>query len=432
MEQNLKERETLLNTIINNLPFDLWARDLSSKIILQNSHAINKWGNEIGKELLQQDLSPSRFALTEKSLKVAVEGKIVNQEIEIEDKNGTKGFYQHIVAPIINSNKSINGTLNLSIDITERKLADKAQKESEENYKFLYENTGLPTINFSPAGRIILINNLAASELGGKPEQFLGKFAREIYPEHTANNLLKKIKQVIVSNKPDQQEEFIRNFHGDSWYLVYTQPLLGEKGKPNSVMVISHNITQRKLAERALRENEEKLRNIFNNSMDGIIITSLHEDFLEVNPAFEKAIGYSAGELKELKLSDVISTDFREEIKSFLLDPENIPVSSVELVAVNRNGKELPVEVNNKLIDFNNQKAVLSIVRDITERKQFERQMLDTIIKTEEKERERFARNLHDDLGPLLSSIRMYINSFSNQNPQEKNKYIHYNKQTTF
>jgi signal transduction histidine kinase len=84
----------------------------------------------------------------------------------------------------------------------------------------------------------------------------------------------------------------------------------------------------------------------------------------------------------------------------------------------------IPVEINSKLIDFLGNPALLSTIRDITERRQLENRILDTIISTEEREREKFARNLHDELGPLLSSIKMYLNSLSSCMDQQKSDFI--------
>jgi signal transduction histidine kinase len=84
----------------------------------------------------------------------------------------------------------------------------------------------------------------------------------------------------------------------------------------------------------------------------------------------------------------------------------------------------MPVEINSKLIDFEGEKMLVSVLRDITERRQMENRILDTIITTEEKEREKFARNLHDELGPLLSSMKMYINSLSSVTSSEKQTFV--------
>jgi len=68
-------------------------------------------------------------------------------------------------------------------------------------------------------------------------------------------------------------------------------------------------------------------------------------------------------------------------------------------------------EIISKVIDYQDGKAVLSILRDVTERKGMHLQILNTVIDTEEKERKRFAQDLHDGLGPLLSTIKLYNKS---------------------
>lgn len=65
--------------------------------------------------------------------------------------------------------------------------------------------------------------------------------------------------------------------------------------------------------------------------------------------------------------------------------------------------------MSSRVIDYMGKKAILSIGRDITERKDIERKIASAIIETEEKERRRFAADLHDDLAPLLSTIKLYI-----------------------
>jgi signal transduction histidine kinase len=101
---------------------------------------------------------------------------------------------------------------------------------------------------------------------------------------------------------------------------------------------------------------------------------------------------------------------------------QNLHSLEVEFLSMKDNA--IPVEINSKIIDYNGDSAILSVIRDITERKNTEKKVLDAIILTEEKEREKFAKNLHDDLGPLLSSIRMYLNSFMETENPKKQEYI--------
>ncbi|MFH1000658.1 MAG: ATP-binding protein, partial [Bacteroidota bacterium] len=82
------------------------------------------------------------------------------------------------------------------------------------------------------------------------------------------------------------------------------------------------------------------------------------------------------------------------------------------------------IEVNSRIIDYEDSKAILTIVRDTTERKQIEQKILQTIIQTEEKERGRLAKELHDGIGPLLSASKIYAKAIQNVETEEEKKYI--------
>jgi signal transduction histidine kinase len=85
-------------------------------------------------------------------------------------------------------------------------------------------------------------------------------------------------------------------------------------------------------------------------------------------------------------------------------------------------GKDLllPVEINSKVIDYENKKAILTILRDISERKQMQHKIMQTIIQTEEKERNHFAKELHDGLGPLLSTMNIYMGILKDSEDEER------------
>ena len=95
---------------------------------------------------------------------------------------------------------------------------------------------------------------------------------------------------------------------------------------------------------------------------------------------------------------------------------------------ITKSGDTLPVEVKNRLIEIDRQKAVLSISRNLAQRKEMERKLLSVVIQTEERERERFSKDMHDGLGPLLSTIKLYVNELAGNGleTREKEEYIKY------
>jgi signal transduction histidine kinase len=84
------------------------------------------------------------------------------------------------------------------------------------------------------------------------------------------------------------------------------------------------------------------------------------------------------------------------------------------------------VEINSRLLDFNQQQAILSISRNLKVRNELERKVLSAVIQTEERERERFSKDMHDGLGPLLSTVKLYVGEIANSDntANEKELYI--------
>ncbi len=168
----------------------------------------------------------------------------------------------------------------------------------------------------------------------------------------------------------------------------------------------------RKLIEE-LQRSELKFRTIFNNSTDGIIISDFEYNIVEANKPVHEISGYSPQELVKLKTTDLVEkkniNQLRERIKMLISDDKDPP--PVELLTMNKTGKTIPIEVNSTLIYYEGRRHILSVIRDITGRKQMERKILNAIIETEEKERSRFAKELHDGLGPVLTTTKLYVQS---------------------
>ena len=108
---------------------------------------------------------------------------------------------------------------------------------------------------------------------------------------------------------------------------------------------------------------------------------------------------------KILQLQSLI----QKEKNSTLIYPEENKLLLKRKIS-KKNGNIFPVEVSSTLIEYYGKKAILSAGRDITARVLAEKIKLDTIIQTEEKERSRFAKDLHDGLGATLSATKMYLN----------------------
>jgi PAS domain S-box-containing protein len=156
-------------------------------------------------------------------------------------------------------------------------------------------------------------------------------------------------------------------------------------------------------------ESETRFKTLFNNSSDQIYVIDLYGNFVEVNQVIIDLLGYSKEEFMNMHIRKIKSPKYVGTIQSLLEKIKSEGKLIFEAEHISKNGQIIPVEINSRLIEYSHGKAILSMARDITERKQTERRVLNAIIETEEKEKERFAKDLHDGLGTLLSSINIYI-----------------------
>ncbi|MFW6095390.1 MAG: PAS domain S-box protein, partial [Bacteroidota bacterium] len=136
------------------------------------------------------------------------------------------------------------------------------------------------------------------------------------------------------------------------------------------------DITERKTAEKRLKRSESKFRKLFNSASDAIYIHDLEGNMLEVNLAATKRLGYSKKELLQLKPEDLNAPGQKSDFPGKMQELINKGKAFFENEHITKDGKIIPVELNSRIINYEGKKAVLTISRDITERKKTETEML--------------------------------------------------------
>jgi signal transduction histidine kinase/ActR/RegA family two-component response regulator len=184
--------------------------------------------------------------------------------------------------------------------------------------------------------------------------------------------------------------------------------------KEENVKLVNELQLSKKDLEKALnkaKENEQKFHDIFLNSNDAIIILK-GTKLLEANPAFYQLMNINTnGTITEIQ--KFIETRNSQLLNALNDDVVTEAIKEIEIKSANLEKKS--IELNSRTVEYHGEKAIQSIVRDITERKQLENKILDAIIRTQEEDRVRYAQELHDGLGPILSTLKMYIEWLFNE-----------------
>ena len=185
------------------------------------------------------------------------------------------------------------------------------------------------------------------------------------------------------------------------------------------VAELEARISERKRAEVALRESEERYRELFENARDAIYVHDLDGKYISVNRAAEALSGYSREEILGRHFTDFVARENLAEVRDCLLaklEKEGETTYEVEVIA--KDGRRVPVEVSSRAIyEKGTIVGVQGTARDITERKQaqdtlrvFSRQL----IEAQEDERRRIARDLHDQIGQVLTAVKMNLYTVQN------------------
>jgi len=175
-------------------------------------------------------------------------------------------------------------------------------------------------------------------------------------------------------------------------------------------------------ADQEREESEKRFSTLFHSSSDEIFLADIDGNFLEVNQVACDSLGYSLEEFKHMNFVDIKTPKYVEKVK------ENIQLilargkHTYESEHMSTQGRILSLEMKSRLINYQGKKAILSIARDITERKQVERKILRAVISAEERERGRIATEIHDDLGPLMSTIKLYVNELESDDLEQNER----------
>ncbi len=169
----------------------------------------------------------------------------------------------------------------------------------------------------------------------------------------------------------------------------------------------------KRIAERRLRENEDKYRTLFNQNNDAVFVYYTDDigilHLSEVNETAINMIGITKDDILKGGPVDFIEPMFAKSALQRLMNSLTEP-QYFETYIKSKNNTTIPVEIHAGRFSTNDKYSMIAVVRDISERKDMEKQILNTIVETEERERRKYASEVQHGLGAILSSINTYIN----------------------
>ncbi|WP_255334371.1 PAS domain S-box protein [Methanosarcina sp. KYL-1] len=226
-------------------------------------------------------------------------------------------------------------------------------------------------------GKWLKVNSALCRILGYSNAELLElDFQSLTHPDDLNPNL--RIFNEILNNPQgvyQTEKRYIRKDGVPIWARVSTFLFRDHEYRPLYFISQIVDIDEQKKSVLALKESREKLKTIFENADEGIIISEPGGCFLEVNAKVCDILGYTPDELLQMKSENLISPQSAEQFSTATRELRQKNHATFESIITGKDGKLIPTEVKMRFIDYGGKEAVLTLILDVTERKQAERDL---------------------------------------------------------
>jgi PAS domain S-box-containing protein/putative nucleotidyltransferase with HDIG domain len=415
MEQELRKSEEKYKELINGMHDTAWVIDFDGNFIDVNDAAVEVLGYS-REELLAMGPHDIDSSLDAETITGLIK-KMSTDKIQVfETSHSTKDGKQ-IPVEINSSLVTYHGKraiLGIARDVTERKEAEKALLREK-----IFSDV---VINSSPGLFFVISDKGNAIRWNKKAEMVTGYSASEI----SKMNILAFVSKDDEKTAAEAIQEAFTNGQASIEINVLAKSgkkipfyITGRRAKiDNSTYIVctGMDITDRKQAEKELRESEERFRTFADEvSFEGLIIHDKGK-ILGVNRQFAKMHGYKISELFEIDAFAPVAPESRDLILKHIQEGYEKPY---EAVALRKDGSTFPIEIRAKKIPYHGKMVRATAIRDITERRQAEKKLRES----EEKYRD-LVETINDwiwevDQNGLLTYISPRISDLLGYEPEE-------------
>ncbi len=328
--------------------------------------------------IMSDEEAGKRLTLVHRVFQTKLKGEI---EVKVIISTGETHYYLTMADPIFDSEGEVAFVTCISKDITERKLAEKALKVEKRKVETYLNIAQVILVAFDKEGRITLLNKKGYQVLGYEPGELINKnWFNTCVPPEELGEIKKIFDQIILG----QTETF--NYHenqiitksGERRTIAWNNTWVTDNnGNIIGALSSGEDITERKLAEEALRMSEEKYSTVFQTSPYAITITNSHNGrILDVNDAFTTISGHSRDEALKSSTAELnlwVYDEDRELVLTELVKKKYI--NSKEFKFRKKDNTLITGLFSAQVLSLDGEILILSSINDITDRKIAEEQL---------------------------------------------------------
>ncbi len=316
-------------------------------------------------------------------IETALSGKLAEHESLIHLADGTPRWLSARLVPHKTQDGEVAGFVVLATDVTDRKKAEEALRQSEERYRAVYNHTPVMMHSIDRAGILISVNDHWLKVLGYDRDEVIGRKSIEFLTTESAERAAQQaIPQVFREGGiKDVEFQMVKKNGEVIDVMISAVAEHDDAGAITHTLAIIVDLTERKRAEKALRESEDRLSRILESAMDAIITVDGQLTVRLFNSAAEDVFGCGAAEIIGKSFDRFTSEPLREMLirsmkdfaraasrKRYLWAPDG-------LTALRTNGEAFPIEATISRAEAGGERLFTIILRDVNDRRKAEERL---------------------------------------------------------
>jgi PAS domain S-box-containing protein len=362
--------------------------------------------------------------------------KAAHMTIDNITREGRRLTTEWYNTPILNKDGGFESLVSMVLDVTERTRALEELRHSEARYRAILEAQNEWIVRCTTDGTLTFANPNYCRYHDLSPEQMIG---RSLFAALSEENQRIGVQVLRSLNMESPTWEGVFTVAGTDgrpqWHWWSARALMDSEGRVKEIQAVGRDITDQKLAETALRDSEERYRILIERANDGILLLQ-DGVFVSSNPSAAKMLGMEPEEVIGLR-PEQISPPYQPDGSTSAEKANRLIHESItgdtrvfEWIHLRRDGSQAVIEVSLTRIELQAKPVLLCFWRDITLRKEAERELLlsrsrlralaERLDRVREEERLNLSREIHDGLGQSLTALKIDLSYLRRLRPQSK------------